>query len=99
MQKNKIKDKFNVYQQSKLRFEEEFLNSCSTRLQDETPFYKIVSIDGGGMRGILPALYSAELERRLKRPMSGIFQMACGTSTGAIIAAGLSVPASRPLHL
>jgi predicted patatin/cPLA2 family phospholipase len=54
--------------------------------------YNILSIDGGGIRGIMAAIWLRELERRTSRTCSSMFQMMAGTSTGAIIAAGLSKP-------
>ncbi len=37
----------------------------------------------------MPALWLSEIERRTRRPISHLFNMAAGTSTGGIIAAGL----------
>jgi uncharacterized protein len=54
--------------------------------------YNILSIDGGGTRGIMPAICLAELERYTSQPCSRLFSIMAGTSTGAIIAAGLSTP-------
>ncbi len=54
--------------------------------------YKILSIDGGGVRGIIPALWLNEIERRTKKPISHLFDMVAGTSVGGIIAAGLTIP-------
>ncbi|CAF1041075.1 unnamed protein product [Didymodactylos carnosus] len=53
--------------------------------------YNILSIDGGGFRGLIPAIWLREIEKRTNRSISDIFQMMAGTSTGAIIACGLSV--------
>ncbi|RAZ69617.1 patatin-like phospholipase family protein [Planococcus maitriensis] len=53
---------------------------------------KILSIDGGGIRGILPAMMLCELERRTGKPVSEQFDIFVGTSTGAILALGLLVP-------
>lgn len=53
---------------------------------------KILSIDGGGMRGVVPAVVLADIERRTGRPVSELFDLVAGTSTGGIIALGLSVP-------
>jgi uncharacterized protein len=53
---------------------------------------KILSIDGGGIRGIIPALVLAEIERRTGRPACETFDLIAGTSTGGIIALGLTVP-------
>jgi uncharacterized protein len=56
---------------------------------------KILSIDGGGIRGIIPALILAEIEKRTKKPISEMFDIIAGTSTGGIIALGLTKPNSK----
>ena len=58
---------------------------------EDRPF-RILSIDGGGICGILPASVLAELERRYLdgRSVAGYFDMVAGTSTGGIIALGLA---------
>ncbi|MCC6723592.1 MAG: patatin-like phospholipase family protein [Saprospiraceae bacterium] len=56
------------------------------------PAFKILSIDGGGIRGIIPAMLVAEFERRLEKPAYKIFDLMAGTSTGGIIACGLNIP-------
>jgi len=62
--------------------------------------FRILSIDGGGIRGIIPAKVLAELERELQRTepdkkLYEHFDLICGTSTGAIlaIAIALGIPA------
>ncbi|MEN8841212.1 MAG: CBASS cGAMP-activated phospholipase [Octadecabacter sp.] len=54
--------------------------------------FRILSIDGGGIKGILPAAVLAECERRFLKGGSaaGYFDMMAGTSTGGIVALGLS---------
>jgi predicted acylesterase/phospholipase RssA len=54
--------------------------------------FKILSIDGGGICGILPASVLAELETRFlgKGSVAEHFDMVAGTSTGGIIALGLA---------
>jgi hypothetical protein len=54
----------------------------------------ILSIDGGGVRGIIPLACLVRLESRLGRPCREIFDMAAGTSTGAVIAAGIALGVS-----
>jgi patatin-like phospholipase/acyl hydrolase len=56
------------------------------------PEFKILSIDGGGIRGIIPALIVSEIEKRLNKPACKIFDLMAGTSTGGIIACGLVIP-------
>jgi predicted acylesterase/phospholipase RssA len=53
---------------------------------------KVLAIDGGGIRGLIPALVLAEIERRCDRPMSQLVDLVAGTSTGAIIACALTRP-------
>ena len=54
--------------------------------------FRILSIDGGGICGILPASVLAELETRFldRRSVADCFDMIAGTSTGGIIALGLA---------
>jgi patatin-like phospholipase/acyl hydrolase len=57
----------------------------------------VLSIDGGGIRGLIPAMVLAELEKRLAAagkdgPLHTKFDLIAGTSTGGIIAAGLVAP-------
>lgn len=54
--------------------------------------FRILSIDGGGIRGLIPALVLAELERQTGRPIADCFDLIAGTSTGGILALGLTVP-------
>lgn len=54
--------------------------------------FKVLSIDGGGIRGIIPAMVMAEIERRTKRPIPELFDLIAGTSTGGILALGLTKP-------
>jgi patatin-like phospholipase/acyl hydrolase len=53
---------------------------------------RVLSIDGGGIRGVIPAAVLAEIERRTGRTVPELFDMVAGTSTGGIIALGLTVP-------
>ncbi|CAG8561669.1 8978_t:CDS:1 [Dentiscutata erythropus] len=62
------------------------------RYNEDNSVYRILSIDGGGVRSILPALWLSELEYRTRKPISQLFNMVAGTSTGGFIGAGLSMP-------
>lgn len=51
---------------------------------------RILSIDGGGIRGIIPAMVLQALLGKLKA--QDVFHIIAGTSTGGIIACGLARP-------
>jgi uncharacterized protein len=53
---------------------------------------RVLSIDGGGIRGIIPAVLCAKLEEYADQPLSSLFDVIAGTSTGGIIALGLTLP-------
>ena len=53
---------------------------------------KVLSIDGGGIRGLIPATVLAAVEERAQRPVSELFDLIAGTSTGGILACALTVP-------
>ena len=57
---------------------------------------KILAIDGGGIRGLIPALVLAEIEQRTGRPICSLFDLVAGTSTGAILACALTRPRPMP---
>jgi patatin-like phospholipase/acyl hydrolase len=58
---------------------------------------KILAIDGGGMKGLLPALLLSAFETRTGQSIARHFDLIAGTSTGGIIALGLAagIPAAR----
>jgi patatin-like phospholipase/acyl hydrolase len=64
--------------------------------------FRILCVDGGGIRGLISALVIAEIERRLatKRPektrMADCFHLFAGTSTGGLIALALTKPSPVP---
>jgi len=51
----------------------------------------LLSIDGGGMRGVIALAMLIYLEEQTGKPAYDLFDMVGGTSTGAIIAAGLGL--------
>jgi len=57
---------------------------------------RVLSIDGGGIRGIIPALVLAELETRTDRRVHELFDLIAGTSTGGILACALCAPDPLP---
>ncbi|MCL4506274.1 MAG: patatin-like phospholipase family protein [Chloroflexi bacterium] len=54
------------------------------------PKRALLTIDGGGIRGILPLCALIELEKQLQKPARDVFALMAGTSTGAIICGGLA---------
>ena len=58
-------------------------------MQEKKPF-RILSCDGGGIRGLLTAVLLERLEQKLESKLSEHFDMFAGTSTGSIIACALS---------
>ena len=57
---------------------------------------RVLSIDGGGIRGLIPALVLEELERRAERRVFELFDLIAGTSAGAILACALCAPDPLP---
>ena len=62
---------------------------------------RILSIDGGGIKGTCPAAFLASLEEDLDEPIGHYFDLIAGTSTGGILAIGLAlgIPAKELLKL
>jgi patatin-like phospholipase/acyl hydrolase len=56
-----------------------------------------LSIDGGGIRGIIPAIVLSFIERNTGKPICQLFDLIAGTSTGGILALGLTKPNPRNL--
>ena len=57
---------------------------------------RVLAIDGGGIRGLIPALVLTELERRAGRRVFELFDLIAGTSTGGILACALCAPDPLP---
>ena len=53
---------------------------------------RILSIDGGGIRGLIPAMVLTEIERRSNRRIADLFHLIAGTSTGGMMALGVARP-------
>lgn len=52
---------------------------------------RVLSIDGGGIKGVFPAAFLADIQEKLERPLIDYFDLIVGTSTGGIIALGLGM--------
>jgi uncharacterized protein len=57
---------------------------------------RILTIDGGGVRGVIPATLLAALEAWTGRPTREHFDFVAGTSTGAVLAAGIAAGIPAP---
>lgn len=62
---------------------------------------RILAIDGGGLRGAIPASFLAEVEEQIGDRVVNYFDLIAGTSTGGLIALGLGLgfPAREILRL
>lgn len=60
-----------------------------------TKVTRVLSLDGGGVRGVIPALVLAKIEEIAGKPCSELFDLIVGTSTGGIIALGLTIPGAN----
>ncbi|MCC5614007.1 patatin-like phospholipase family protein [Nostoc sp. CHAB 5836] len=85
---DQTEDPVNI-QQAQILTQEESPETMNIKAR---PKYKILSIDGGGIRGIIPALLLSEIERRTQKPIFSLFDLITGTSSGGILALGLTKP-------
>ena len=70
-------------------------------MTEEQSIKKVLSIDGGGIKGVFPAAVLAALDAKIDKPLNTYFDLIVGTSTGGIIALGLGlgIPPSEMLRL
>ena len=63
--------------------------------------FRILSLDGGGIRGVITATWLDALEQKLKSPIADHFDLIAGTSTGSILACAVShgLPAKQILQM
>src|SRR5438046_5834880 len=59
-------------------------------------FFRVLALDGGGIRGIITARVLKALEDRCGAPIARLFDLIVGTSTGGLLALGLAAPADPP---
>lgn len=53
---------------------------------------RVLALDGGGIRGVIPATLLTEIEKRTGKRIAEMFDLIAGTSTGGILALGLTTP-------
>lgn len=53
--------------------------------------FRILSLDGGGIRGVISARILAAIEKRIHQPLNEYFDLIAGTSTGAILATAIAI--------
>jgi hypothetical protein len=58
--------------------------------------YRILSLSGGGVRGLLSAIWLQRLEEKLGGSIAQHFDLIAGSSAGAIIACGLGIGLDMP---
>lgn len=56
------------------------------------PKIRILSIDGGGVRGVIPARVMQAIEERAGKPLYELFDYFVGTSTGGVLTMGSVLP-------
>jgi len=59
-------------------------------MQTDDNIFKILSIDGGGIKGLYSASLLARIEEKTGKKIGEHFDLICGTSTGGLIALALS---------
>ncbi len=57
----------------------------------DNEFVKVLSIDGGGIRGIIPVMVLAEIEKKTGKRIATMFDLMAGNSAGGIVTLGLNV--------
>jgi patatin-like phospholipase/acyl hydrolase len=58
--------------------------------KSEVKSIKVLAIDGGGIRGIIPSIILGKLRAMLGADLHEVFDLIAGTSTGGIIALGIA---------
>ena len=57
----------------------------------KTPPFRILSLSGGGVRGIFQAVYLKHLEKQSGKPLLSQFDLMSGTSTGSILTIAIAL--------
>ena len=70
------------------------MTDTDKQIIDKKRRFRILSIDGGGIKGLIPATLLSEIQKHIDGPIWSYFDLICGTSTGGIIALGLGIEKS-----
>jgi patatin-like phospholipase/acyl hydrolase len=62
---------------------------CAEQEKPALKSIKVLAIDGGGIRGIIPGVILSEIQKRLGADLYKSFDLISGTSTGGILALGI----------
>ena len=54
--------------------------------------FRILSVDGGGVRGVIPARILQAIEEQTAKSISELFDLVIGTSTGGLVVLALVTP-------
>lgn len=76
---------------------QESFNLLNEQVTNNKKICIILSINGGGLRGCIPATYLSMIERGINKPAKHIFHLITGTSTGGLIAAGSSIKSGEEM--
>jgi predicted acylesterase/phospholipase RssA len=65
--------------------------SPTTCSKSDSKTFKVLSIDGGGIKGLYSSRILENFEKRFNCRIADYFDLICGTSTGGLIALGISL--------
>lgn len=80
------------------------MSDQATTSENSSPkkIFNVLCVDGGGVRGMIPARILEEIEARTDMPIASLFDMVGGPSTGSIITSSLVTPdpkdKTKPKH-
>ncbi|MBX9253514.1 patatin-like phospholipase family protein [Desmonostoc muscorum CCALA 125] len=66
-------------------------DKISHHAESEEKVFKVLSIDGGGIKGLYSAMILERFEKKFQCHLADHFDLICGTSTGGLIALALSL--------
>jgi patatin-like phospholipase/acyl hydrolase len=67
------------------------MNQAGQFSEKHEKVFKVLSVDGGGIKGIYSARILEQFEKKFNCRLADYFDLICGTSTGGLIALGLSL--------